>query len=352
MTQDTKMIIGVGALVIAGAAGLALLGGLSAQREVGQSASATTRYTQAVPASLPEIEDATGITTAGIQETHLEEIAPQLSFAEEAPEIEQKSCDPLDGTGRIARGLTHWEARAFDLAAVCFDEEVRGGSERPWVHYMSGLSFWKAGQLDQAAEAMESAAGLDAESIKTFINLSRIRNDRGEYERALAAAREALRIDPQDPTAVFLEGRSLRNMGVRNEALDALQRSIDLDPSNGYAQNMLGLTLLEADREREALSFLTTAAGLEPEISYIQNNLGMAHERCGNRDEAIVAYHKAAELDGGAGSAAMNLARLDPEGLFRPDVVVAELLPETDQEEIETVETAKSESGISPVNKP
>ena len=165
---------------------------------------------------------------------------------------------------------------------------------------------------------MTRAGELDDQSIKTFVNLSRIQNDRGAYDEALAAARQALVIEPDNPKAMFLEGRSLRNQGLRDEALQVLRRSVELNPNNGHALNLLGLTLLEADLETEAVPFLNAAAGLLPDVPYIFNNLGMAQERCGNRYEAKVAYRRAVELDGGAGNGAMNLARLDPDGTFQP----------------------------------
>ncbi len=309
MTQDTKMIIGVAALVIAGAAGLAALGVLSTTRETGQSQAGRRPAMTAQPASQ---ELSRPVIQTAVAE--VEPISPAIPEAEsQAP-----GCDPADDTGRIARGLEFWETGSYTRAAACFADEAAAGGERPWVHYMLGLSRWKEGNLDEAAMAMTRAGELDDQSVKTFINLSRIENDRGVYDRAAEAARQALRIEPDNPTALFLEGRSLRNQGLREEALQVLRRSVELNPNNGYALNLLGLTLLEADLETEAVPFLSAAVVLLPDVPYIFNNLGMAQERCGNRYEAKVAYRRAVELDGGVGNGAMNLARLDPEGIFKP----------------------------------
>ncbi len=306
MTQDTKMIIGVAALVIAGAAGLAALGVHGAKQQPEQGRVAMTPQGAVLPASYETSRPV--IQTAVVEDTAAE------PFVLDIPEVEPDIlvCDVTGETGRIARGLEHWEAAAYGRAAACFGDEVAGGSERPWVHYMLGLSCWKNGDLDRASAAMTRAGELDDQSVKTFVNLSRIENDRGAYDEALEAARQALRIEPDNPTALFLEGRSLRNQGLREEALAVLRRSVDLGPGNGYALNLLGLTLLEADRETEALPFLNAAAELVPDVAYIFNNLGMAEERCGNRQEARIAYRRAAELDGAAGNGALNLARLEP----------------------------------------
>ncbi|MBD3868697.1 MAG: tetratricopeptide repeat protein [Acidobacteria bacterium] len=309
MTQDTKMIIGVAVLVIAGAAGLAALGVLGTRQEPERNQAGERRVVTALPASHKEERP--------VIQTAVTEVEP---FFPEIPRIEPvvPICDALGDTGRIAKGLEHWETGAYGVAAACFGDEAAAGSQRPWVHYMLGLSLWKDGSLDRAAEAMTRAGELDDQSIKTCVNLSRIQNDRGAYDEALVAARQALAIEPDNPKAMFLEGRSLRNQGVRDEALQVLRRSVELDPNNGHALNLLGLTLLEADLETEAVPFLNAAAALLPDVPYIFNNLGMAQERCGNRYEAKVAYCRAVELDGGAGHGALNLARLDPEGIFEP----------------------------------
>jgi tetratricopeptide (TPR) repeat protein len=318
MTQDTKMIIGVAALVIAGAAGLAALGVHGNRQEPEQNQAGERRVVTALPASHEETRPV--IQTAL---TEVEPFFPELPTAE--PEV--PACDAADDGGRIAQGLEHWETGTYSLAAACFGDEVEAGSRRPWVHYMLGLSLWKEGSLDRAAEAMTRAGELDDQSIKTFVNLSRIQNDRGAYDEALAAARQALVIEPDNPKAMFLEGRSLRNQGFRDEALQVLRRSVELNPNNGHALNLLGLTLLESDLETEAVPFLDAAAELLPDVPYIFNNLGMARERCGDRYEAKVAYRRAVELDGGAGNGALNLARLDPDGTFKPLEVGEEAEP-------------------------
>ena len=235
MTQDTKMIIGVAVLVIAGAAGLAALGVLGTRQEPERNQAGERRVVTALPASHKEERP--------VIQTAVTEVEP---FFPEIPRIEPvvPICDALGDTGRIAKGLEHWETGAYGVAAACFGDEAAAGSQRPWVHYMLGLSLWKDGSLDRAAEAMTRAGELDDQSIKTCVNLSRIQNDRGAYDEALVAARQALAIEPDNPKAMFLEGRSLRNQGVRDEALQVLRRSVELDPNNGHALNLLGLTLL------------------------------------------------------------------------------------------------------------
>ncbi len=215
------------------------------------------------------------------------------------------------GVNYLARGLEAYRERNWDHAAAYFMAEVDENPQRPYSRYLLGLSLWKAGRLEAARDAMVSSAEQDPKAIKTFVNLSRIENDRGEFDAALVAARDALTLDPEDATALFLEGRSLHNVGDSSAAAASLGRSVDINPDNGYVWNLLGLVRLEAEQGQEALDALTTAADLEPEVAYIQNNLGMVLERSGHRSDAMAAYLRASEIDPGHHSASRNLARLE-----------------------------------------
>ncbi len=177
---------------------------------------------------------------------------------------------------------------------------------------MLGLALWKSGRLDEAAAAMEESAKLGPDSIKTLVNLSRIRNDQGDFEGALEAARAGLHSDAQDASAHFLEGRSLLNLRRVDEAVSSLTASLAIDPDNGYVQNLYGLALMRQGHVGEAVASLERASALEPDLAYVQNNLGMALELSGRTAEAVGAYRRGVEIDPGHDKVAANLARLEP----------------------------------------
>jgi len=305
MSEDNRLLLSVGAVVVIGAVGIALLASLSARedsdRTVAVAETATPASYRAVtppPAAdrVPErspaldIEESLGSTTAGV----------------EAPFV----IEP--GEDLVARGLESYRSGDYERATAYFEAEVGERAGVGWTEYMLALSLWKSGRLDEAASVMARSIESDPDSVRARVNLSRIDNDRGEFERALEAARAALAIDEQSATARFLEARSLRNLGKRDEALRALEASLAIDPDNGWVQNLYGLTLLEVDRESEAVTALSRAAELEPDVAFIANNLGMALERAGRNAEALASYRRAVELDDGHVRAAANLARLEP----------------------------------------
>jgi tetratricopeptide (TPR) repeat protein len=306
--NDTKLLISVAALVVAGAAGIALIGGLALDDGAEGDTARAAPVVDPAPvsseqAALPAVAGAT------IPETAL----ASYETAEPEPVVDEPEAFTIDPNENfVARGLEAYASREFERSAAYFQAEIDARPQRSWTHYMHGLSLWKAGCVDEAAAAMEAAAAIDPDSVKTFVNLARIRNDQGDYEGALEAARTALVIDAEDPTALFLEGRSLFNLGRLDEAMESLTASAELAPDNGYVQNLLGLALIRQGRADEAVVALERAAALVSEVAYVQNNLGMALELSGRASEAVLAYRRSVEIDPTHAKAATNLARLEP----------------------------------------
>lgn len=301
MDSDRKLALTVAAVVAVGLAsivGLSLMGreestapGIAPARLQSPPADPAAAYVQ--PASVPATPAVPEPVSAGTPE-----------------EAEAYQVEP--GVNYLARGIEKFQAREFGHAVAYLLAEVEARPDRPYSRYLLGLALWKDGRLDEAAEAMSRSAELDDTAIRTFVNLSRIQNDRGDYDAALEAADMAAAIDPEDAAAQFLRGRSLHNLGEQEEAAAALAISLESDPDNGYVWNLLGLTLLAQEKDLDALEAFRTAASLESEVAYIQNNLGMAMELNGFREEAVAAYRRAVELDAGHERAAVNLARLEP----------------------------------------
>jgi len=301
---DRKMLLAVAGLVVAGATAIALIAGLTAQDDAGRAARNEPVFDAGSDraASRPVPESAVTFASLPVVE-------PQPSTETEAAP-EPFAVQP--GEDFVARGLEMYGKREFDHAAAYFGAESEARPDRAWTHYMLALSLWKSGSPDEAEVAMEQAATLDGASIPNFVNLSRIRNDLGEFEKALEASQLALAIDAQDASALFLEGRSLYNLGRVDEALESLTASLSVDPSNGYAQNLLGLALVDEGRVDEAVAALQQAVTLEPQVAYMHNNLGMAFELSGRPTEAVVAYRESVAADPAHEKAVANLSRIEP----------------------------------------
>jgi len=325
--NDTKLLLGVAGAVVAGVAAIALLAGLHVDRNATAGPSRESRASApAAPPAMPAmIERAPALQP---------ELEPLEVVEEPAGEF---TVDP--DANFVARGLEAWGSREFARAAGYFEAEIEARPQRSWTHYMHGLSLWKAGRIDSAELAMGKASRLDPDSIRSLVNLSRIRNDQADFDGALEAARSARALDAAEPSALFLEGRSLYNLGRFDEAVTALSQSVAIDPDNGYVQNLLGLTHIRQGRAGEAIDPLERAALVEPDVPYIRNNLGMALELDGRASAAVAAYRRGSELEPG-GKAALNLARLEP----AVEPILTAAVADADDEAIEPATSVADET--------
>jgi tetratricopeptide (TPR) repeat protein len=263
-----------------------------------------------VPATAPQPASpsvATAVQPVALPST---DVGSTESSAGTPEEAEAFQVEP--GVNYLARGIEAYQQRNYKHAVAYLQAEVAERPDRPYSHYLLGLSLWKAGRLDEAADTMRVAASFDNATVKSFINLSRIENDRSFFDEALEAALGALALEPENPEALFLQGRSLRNLDERDAAVAPLESSVELEPGNGFAWNLLGLVQLERHQDAQALDAFQRAADREPDVAYIHNNLGMALERHGDRAAAVAAYRRAVELQPEHDNAVRNLARLEP----------------------------------------
>ncbi len=231
----------------------------------------------------------------------------------------------------VVRGTETWRAKDYEKAIAYFTAQLDRSPTDAWAQYMLGLSLWKEGRLDEAANALQQAASMNATSIRARVNLSRVENERGFHEEALTAARDALSIDVENAAARFLEARSLSNLGRREEALGSLEQSLAVDSENGYAHNLKGLMLVELGRFEEAREALEIATTRLPGIAFVQNNLGMACERSGDFNAAAVAYAQAVSDDPGHLVAQNNLTRI-ADNVSEIEETTAGLVEESEEE--------------------
>jgi tetratricopeptide (TPR) repeat protein len=343
--NDGKLLFAITGGIIVIAAGIAILASL------GNQDTPVSRDIAAMPAMRTDTVDAVALPAS---------IGSALTDPTESLADQFDDVDPVEpvfvidpAANFVEEGIAAYESKRYDQARAYFAAEAQERPERAWTHYILALSQWKSGNAVDAADSMRRSLEIDATQVKAFVNLSRIENDRGEFDSALSAADEALVLEPENAEASFLRARSLYNTGDKETALAALETSLDHDSENGYAHNLVGLIWIERGEGGLAADAMEQAAQRIPDVTFVQNNLGMAFELSGRLDEAAVAYARAVELAPSHERAAMNLARLDgripefPEDTVDEEPVVA-VLTEIDSTPAEApaVEAATDESEI------
>ena len=221
---------------------------------------------------------------------------------------------PTPEETRVAwkQGVTQFEARDYEGAAVALQIAASGRPDDAGVHYLHGLALFKSGHLEEAEAALVRASSLDGGSIRTWTNLARVRLARGDSKGGLDAADQALTLDSGSADALHQRGRALEEMGKADEALQMFEQARAAAPDNGWIANSLGHLLLVRGRVDEAIPHLEVAGDRLPTVGFVRNNLGVAYERRGDLTRAAEEYRAAVENGDPDGKAAASLSRLEP----------------------------------------
>jgi Flp pilus assembly protein TadD len=223
------------------------------------------------------------------------------------PVVTPTPVDPLLAKAAWKDGVVLFDSGDYLGAADKLNLAVSGRPEDAYRRYLLGLALWKSGERDLAEASLVASANLDPGRLKTWINLARVRNERGDRTGALTAADKAVELDVTSADALHQRGRALMELGRGDEALVALTTARTLDPDSGYIANTLGLFLIQTGNPSQAIE---PAKILLPHVAYVRNNLGVAYERTGRLDEAKIEYLAAVEAGDSGGKGMLSLVRL------------------------------------------
>ena len=187
-------------------------------------------------------------------------------------------------------------------------------------HYILGLNFLVANQIDLAIEELGRAASLDGDALEVHMILGNLYREKGQVGKAITVHQSLL----QRPRLTRLEhahvllclGLDYKRGGFVDRALEAFNEVLRLDPKNEYA--LVNLQKLheeqhqwtEAYDTRRRLSTLTKTD--EPSqnqaiLAFLDNEIGLEAMRRKDYPEAIRRFEAAIDLDARAVPAYLNL---------------------------------------------
>jgi lipopolysaccharide biosynthesis regulator YciM len=173
-------------------------------------------------------------------------------------------------------------------------------------HYLLGLNFLIAGELDAAIDEFSQAARLDPSSLEVRLTLGNLYREKGQVGRAIQEHQSLL----QRPRLTKLEhanvllclGLDFRRGGFVDRAMDAFSEVLRLDPTNRYA--LLHLEKLHAEQHQwaEAYAIRERLAELDDPhqqaahqtiLAFLDTELGLQARAEGREADAVRRFQAA-----------------------------------------------------------
>ncbi len=216
----------------------------------------------------------------------------------------------LNNIGALYLQREQWEdaAEALERAAA-LDARDAG------VWFNLGLARQKLGRKLDALDALRRAHELDRGNQTTASLLARAYGESGSWVEAVAVLVEATRLRPDDAALVFQLALSERALGNETGAEASLRRALAIDADDrtgvgGQAALLLAERSLAGKNYGQALETATTATRLRPEDASAWAYLALAEQGQGRLAEAAESLRRATELAPDRADLAHNLGTI------------------------------------------
>src|SRR5260221_3611476 len=187
-------------------------------------------------------------------------------------------------------------------------------------HYILGLNFLVANQIDLAIEELSRAASVDADALEVHMILGNLYREKGQVGKAITVHQQLLQRPklnkPEHAHVLLCLGLDYKRGGFVDRALEAFNEVLRLDTKNEYA--LLNLQKLHGEQHewieaydtRQRLSTLA-ATEARPQsqaiLAFLENEIGLEALRRKDYTGAIRRFEAAIDLDARAVPAYLNL---------------------------------------------
>lgn len=193
-------------------------------------------------------------------------------------------------------------ARQEPEAAVRWFERAIDAAPAPSaaLHSNLGLACLRAGRLDDAIDALETAIHFDSAFAPAHLNLGLAFAEARQWPESEAAFARALELRPEDVHAFIGLGKTLHKQYRLEEALLALEQAVSLAPASHESWVRLGLVLRDLGRYKDAAAAFERALSGDGAASALAKvGLGLVALDFLRVDEALALFDEA--LASGAG---------------------------------------------------
>jgi lipopolysaccharide assembly protein B len=194
--------------------------------------------------------------------------------------------------------------------------KLRGGTwidrrrARQSPHYILGLNFLVANQIDLAIEELTRAAGRDPDALEVHMILGNLYREKGQVGKAITVHQSLLqrsRLSRLEHAHVLLcLGLDYKRGGFVDRAHEAFSEVMRLDPENEYA--LVNLQKLHEEQHQWTEAYDTrqrlarmAAAEAQPQnqaiLAFLENEIGLEALRRRDYAEAARRFEAAIDLD-------------------------------------------------------
>lgn len=187
-------------------------------------------------------------------------------------------------------------------------------------HYVLGLNYLVANQIDLAIEELSQAARVDADALEIHLILGNVYRERGQVSRAIQVHQSLLQRQKltrlEHAYVMLCLGLDYKRGGFVDRAVEAFKEARRLDPANAYALLHLEKVYEEQRQWDEAARVrqdLLTMAGPESParsqtiLAFLENERGLAALKEGDVPTARTRFAAALDLDPAVTPASVNL---------------------------------------------
>jgi len=161
---------------------------------------------------------------------------------------------------------------------------------------VDGRSAFGQGDRAAAMNAFKRAVEVDPKFTRAWLLLGTMYMALGQSDSALDAFRKAIDSDPKQVVARRTYALALAHLRRLDAAMDAWRDAVKIAPGDPRSNAELGSMLVQQMRYGEALPYLETAAKNDNSPG-AQASLGSAYLLAGEREKAVAAFTKLAEVD-------------------------------------------------------
>jgi tetratricopeptide (TPR) repeat protein len=161
-------------------------------------------------------------------------------------------------------------------------------------------ALFDGGNRNDGLSVLEAAARSFPKDSNTLYQLADMYRDAGRNPDAEKALRQLLAVEPANANALNYLGYILALRGDRlDEAIDLVRKALVAEPNNGAFLDSLGWAYFRKGELEEAEKYLGQAASRMPDNSEVQDHLGDVLAKRGRLSDAVAAWTRALEGDGG-----------------------------------------------------